>query len=464
MKYCINCGKQLEDDAIFCDECGEKQEIVNSEIKGETICENVSNTVSKSKNLFKNRKFKIFVILCATVMLLIIIPAIIRSCYSSKVQENGTLEDTTIDDTYMSDAGVREDVSEEKSQDDLIVGKTKKSAHSIKLNYSYEVKVKNDHDPAWEYWFEFVTTKNHSHYVLAISFTDDDGDYYPGDIDIYTADALIDRNNYAWDQDNIVINLSQNKKYWIKTTGYDSATINVRVIEIPADAGFTRKDATSITLNEEYYKCIEFPNTADWFKFETTENYSSYRFIIDANVNENPIQGRTYLVVYDSNGKQVYEYSFYAKDDGYEYCDGGFFDLGLTSASEYYIKIYNEDYTGDYGFCILENPCEAGMTMNEAFQLEIGTEYYIEKDSTLDDWFVCRFEKGKYKIIIQNIDVGCAINYVYYSGDGSQAECGSIFSDFEDYVKVNNADERYIQISTQDIPNGTYYIYIQKIG
>ena len=46
MRFCTNCGAQLEDDAVFCANCGTKAETAPEAAETQTVCVTVENTES----------------------------------------------------------------------------------------------------------------------------------------------------------------------------------------------------------------------------------------------------------------------------------------------------------------------------------------------------------------------------------------------------------------------------------
>lgn len=53
-KICVNCGTQIEDDAVFCDECGAKQ--IMEQVQNEQMSVSLKDTKTESKKSEKGEK------------------------------------------------------------------------------------------------------------------------------------------------------------------------------------------------------------------------------------------------------------------------------------------------------------------------------------------------------------------------------------------------------------------------
>ena len=93
MKYCTNCGAKLTDEALFCEDCGFKQEIetpskANSFNNDNSIC-NSNSKINKNTG-----KLKTFASVFIIIILLFFIISCIRSCFSPNSLEDVASEFT----------------------------------------------------------------------------------------------------------------------------------------------------------------------------------------------------------------------------------------------------------------------------------------------------------------------------------------------------------------------------------
>jgi hypothetical protein len=66
---------------------------------------------------------------------------------------------------------------------------------------------------------------------------------------------------------------------------------------------------------------------------------------------------------------------------------------------------------GDYLLRVTEKPIDAGLDLNTAKPLRIGSQYTGKLDNSLADWYVFTFKNaGKYVLDFYNINVGCRVN------------------------------------------------------
>ncbi len=92
MKYCENCGAQLEDDAVFCGKCGHKvgkksNEAVNT---NDIESKNTSNTISTNSGLDKSSKKKspLIPILCGIIGVLVVVVIIMVVVINKKTDDS----------------------------------------------------------------------------------------------------------------------------------------------------------------------------------------------------------------------------------------------------------------------------------------------------------------------------------------------------------------------------------------
>lgn len=222
----------------------------------------------------------------------------------------------------------------------------------------------------------------------------------------------------------------------------------------------SRKNAALRQIGQIYKECIAEDGVADWFRFVTGEGLSVYRIYVDSN-GDDPINGRTTLQLYDSEGRELEKRSF-------DYQKAGFVDVLLQENAEYAIKVSAENTvpaTGDYLLEITQRICDAGTDKTNAAPLTLATPYEAKADSTLADVYAFTVEQsGQYKIEIRNIDVGGKLSFYGKVGDGTR---------FSGWVNHEAIGERtfsaeageviYIEIDTDDYKaNGRYTVFISR--
>ena len=77
MKFCENCGTQLDDNAVFCEECGAKQEVVQqaqpevatSEVEATVQAPKLSATCTPAKKEMKDWIVILILVLCSSLII-----------------------------------------------------------------------------------------------------------------------------------------------------------------------------------------------------------------------------------------------------------------------------------------------------------------------------------------------------------------------------------------------------------
>lgn len=128
MKYCENCGAQLEDDAVFCEECGHKvgkksNEAINT---NDIESKNTSNNISTDSGLDKSPKKKspLIPILCGIIGILVVVVIIMVVVINKKTDDSskGKNEQATItsnksiEETSVSNNTIQETSASSKTE------------------------------------------------------------------------------------------------------------------------------------------------------------------------------------------------------------------------------------------------------------------------------------------------------------------------------------------------------------
>lgn len=243
-------------------------------------------------------------------------------------------------------------------------------------------------------------------------------------------------------------------------------TNNDSISEIETDHiedGLSRATAYTIDLNMQYSMTMEKGKQENWFCFVTGDEKAVYRVSLNPIINDAPIMDNVKFAIYGENNIKINDASTQRKE--------GFIDLLLSSNTKYYLKVSsNDDYfsTGDYGFYVLELPCDeaTGTDKTAAISIEAGKEYTGVLTSTISNWYVLD-EPGQYTFILYNTNVGCKIEYRaivypsnagYFSGWVKPDE-----SSYEHRFTLAEHTKLYIEIKTTDkTANGEYLFLIIK--
>ena len=133
MKYCENCGAQLEDDAVFCEECGHKVEKVSQEkiVDSEKHKETKTDIIDKKSELSKKdvndtgvtkdnlvhktdtKSKKLIPVLCGVVGLLLIILIIIVLITNRKTNDDKKEVNESI--TYVNEEVTEQNITEKET-------------------------------------------------------------------------------------------------------------------------------------------------------------------------------------------------------------------------------------------------------------------------------------------------------------------------------------------------------------
>jgi len=279
-----------------------------------------------------------------------------------------------------------------------------------------------------------------------------------------------DSNITGNDNNTTATNAGENNNKSQKTLESDpitssaiSETENEKVIQ----PNHTRNNAWEIEFSHPQSGELN-RDTANWYKFVTSNNNSVYRIDITRSVEYTHISmPYMYIAIYNNIGIKLYEFMLFTEDK-YD-----FIDLYLESNTEYFIKIYlgsrfqSGDYPGKYNVCVSEMLCDTGKDKNSATDLLINTRNTAIINSTLSNWHVFRVtESGKYRITLHNIDVGCNINISVELP--SRSGGGANVANEDNYswtINVNEGDSVYFEIYSYNknpIANGQYILTIEK--
>lgn len=231
----------------------------------------------------------------------------------------------------------------------------------------------------------------------------------------------------------------------------------------PIEDGLSRATAYTIDLNMQYSMTMEKGKQENWFCFITGNEKAVYRISVNPIINDTPIMSYMRVAIYGENNIKI--------DDTSAQREEGFIDLLLSSNTKYYLKVSsNEDNfsTGDYGFYVLELPCDeaTGTDKASAISIEAEKDYTGVLTSTLSNWYVLD-EPGQYTFILHNTNVGCKIEYsgIVYPGNGALFS-GWVKSDessFEHQFTLAEHTKLYIEIKAVDkTANGQYLFSIIK--
>lgn len=208
----------------------------------------------------------------------------------------------------------------------------------------------------------------------------------------------------------------------------------------------TSKDkADSAFIGTEY--TIEFKRAGveNWFKLSTTSTNSIYRFYIDnISVNSSLI-----LSVYEN------KYDAFVGEVKAGYSSDNYVDFYLNTGKTYYIKISRAkgEELGYYRFSINAMRCDAGITKDAAYAIDLNTSYDKTLDAKdYDDWFQFKTssKEALYRVSLLNLGVPGNIIPTLYDSQYNR-DLGSI--------KIDAGIEGYIDYELA--PDTVYYL---KIG
>ena len=209
----------------------------------------------------------------------------------------------------------------------------------------------------------------------------------------------------------------------------------------------TSKDkADSAFIGTEY--TIEFKRAGveNWFKLSTTSTNSIYRFYID-NIS---VETSIILSVYEN------KYDAFVGEVKAGYSANNYVDFYLNSGKTYYIKISrsNAERLGYYRFSVDAMRCDAGITKDTSYAIDLNTPYDKNLDAkNYDDWFQFKTSSkdAVYRISLINLGVpGTVIPTVYESK--YNRELGS--------VKVGVGAEGYMDFELD--PDSVYFLKIAR--
>ncbi len=331
-------------------------------------------------------------------------------------------------------------------------GATKDTATQMQTNTTYNVsKEPIGERVTFEEWYSFSTVEDKRIVVLDFSFEDYAHMTTSKRVTVYNSkyDVVADKQSITEELSLSFVSESE-ENYWIKFWGNAPAPYSFSVEERQLDSGISREDAVSLELGTEYIKTIETDGINEWFKVMTTENDSIYRFYVDSQINENPVNGRTALALYNANGIKIKNFSV-------EYTKDGFIDVCLDKGQEIFIKISVENTTsakGDYLLSVTEHICDAGWNKENAVLLDLSTPHSGVLDTTVSDWYAYTFDQdGKCILDFHNIDVGATVEISLSKPDGGTITSTTWVENEESGTKtfsVAAGDTVYVEIKSKD--------------
>ena len=245
-------------------------------------------------------------------------------------------------------------------------------------------------------WYKVTTSSNYSAYRFELKNNNINTDLYCVVYDSYQ-NKLGEKNSYKGATSYLDLTLESDTTYWIQIrrnskskTGNYQFCINEKI----CDAGNISDEAFAIDLDTLNTKSISVYGISDWYKFTTTANYSSYQFYL---MNNN-INSDLYITVYDEYGTKLGDVNAYK---GYY----STLDLALDANKTYKIQINpnSKTQTGNYQFSVTEKIRAAGLSMSEAFPVNISQTYQRTFDTTFDDWYTYTFSaSGDYTLSLTN--------------------------------------------------------------
>lgn len=143
--------------------------------------------------------------------------------------------------------------------------------------------------------------------------------------------------------------------------------------------GSSMETAAPISTGTEYFieRTDGQSEYEEWFRFRTGNDMSVYELY----VSEGYITGlmSSSVTLLDGNYTKIY----YSNSEG--------FKLLLEPNADYWIRFWQENrggYDKTYSFGVSEQPCDAGITKEDAFEIELGVEYKKTIEiRDMPDWF-----------------------------------------------------------------------------
>lgn len=323
---------------------------------------------------------------------------------------------------------------------DISGGANKAGSVNVDLESIYHSSFETEGQTAW---FKFSTSANYSAYSLEILNNSIDTTLYATIYDNYD-NKIGERSIDKGETDHLDLALNANSEYWIQFTRYSDkcmGNFQFAVNEKICDAGLTQEQAFGIELGTPYTKAFDVHGIRDWFKFTTTNNYASYQF----KLKNNNIGTKISLTVYD-------EYNTNLGSISVSNGESGLVDLKLAPNHEYTIELSrsNDEYNGFYQFSVSEMICDAGLSQEEAFPLNVNEAFHGTADTTFAEWYVYTFTEDRtYTLTLQNHNIDAKVYATVYDQLGT--ELGTInassSSSAESSLEIAAGTVLYLKIS-----------------
>lgn len=269
-------------------------------------------------------------------------------------------------------------------------------------------------------WYCFTTSENYSAYSIEIMNNSIDTAVYFTLYDAYEQEL---KKQYVSKGHTGCLDaaLESNTTYWISVSrSYNYVTGNYQfsVKEKIRNAGMEKNNAFYVRLDSKNIREFDVSGITDWYKFQTTRNYSTYQLALT----NNSVDTTIYLTVYDEYDTQM----------GQIYASKGStstLDLILAAGKEYTVKCSrsNDGYSGYYQFTVSEMVCDSGLTKDAAFPLEPNEPFHGTADTSFDEWYMCYcVENGEYNFQITNNSIDTVLYATVYDMLGT--ELGQIYA------------------------------------
>ena len=308
-------------------------------------------------------------------------------------------------------------------------------------------------------WYCFTTSENYSAYSMEILNNSIDTTVYLTLYDVYE-NELKKQSVSKGSTSYLDIELESDTTYWIAVTRYsNSRTGNYQfsIKEKIRYAGTGKSSAFNVSLNSKKTKEFDVRGINDWYKFQTTQNYSTYQFTLT----NNSVDTTVYLTVYDEYDTQLGQVTASKGSTS-------ILDLKLTAGKEYTVCFsrYYSDRNGYYQFTVSEMVCDSGLTKDEAFPLAVNEAYHGSADTSFEEWYVYDFpEDSEYKLQLTNNSINTTLYATVYDVLGT--ELGKISasngSSASKSMEVAAGTTLYVKITRYNMKTfGNYTINVTK--
>lgn len=308
-------------------------------------------------------------------------------------------------------------------------------------------------------WYRFTTSENYSAYRIEIMNNSIDTSISFTLYDAYEKELKkqsVSKGNSGY----LDIELESNTSYWIavsRSYNYVNGNYQFSVKEKIRYAGMEKGSAFIIGLGSKNTKEFDVYGINDWYKFQTTRNYSTYQFTLT----NNSVNTSIYLTVYDEYDTQM----------GQIYASKGAtstLDLILAADREYTIRFSRsyDGYNGYYQFTVSEMICDSGLTQDDAYPLELNQQFHGTADTSFDEWYMCYFEEtGEYNFQLTNNSINSVLYATIYDVLGTELGRINAYngSTAEKSIEVAAGAVLYLKFTRGNSDSfGNYTVYVAK--